>query len=73
MMERPSVHNTTKSELDEFLANVWNECGMADCNRTIKHTMEEPLLTGKRQVHDFVGHSFEGISFGNELGELGFI
>ncbi|MDR3569539.1 MAG: hypothetical protein P4L43_16060 [Syntrophobacteraceae bacterium] len=48
-------------------------CGMTDHNRAVNHTTEESLLIGKRQVHDFAGNGFEGISFGNELGKIGFI
>ena len=70
-------HSTAIQYLHHFIfriaANVWNECGRPDHNRTIKHTTKESLLAGKRQVRDFVGNSFEGISFGNELGELSFI
>jgi hypothetical protein len=40
---------------------------------THKHTMEKTLLTGKRQVYDFVGYSFECIGFRHELCKLGFI
>jgi hypothetical protein len=49
---------------------VWNECGRADHNRTIEKAPEKALLTGKRQVHDFVSNCFERISLGNELGKF---
>jgi hypothetical protein len=72
-----SRHSTAIQYLHHFIfrivANVWNECGMTDCNRTIEKAPEKALVTGKRQVHDFVSNSFERIGFGNELGECCFI
>ena len=72
-----NLHSTATQYLHHFIfrvaANAWNECGMTDCNRTVKHTTKEPLPTTKRQVHDFVGQCFEGVSPGYPFGELGFV
>ena len=51
------------------MERLWNECGIADHNRPLKHTTEKALFIGERQVHDFVSNGFKRISFGNKLGE----